>query len=248
MAKTKFDKLSVIIPVFNEVKTIEKILELIGRIDVVAEKEIIIVDDYSTDGTRDLLRQLEHKYKIYYQPKNIGKGAAAKRGFQEATGDIVLIQDADLEYNPQEYPNLIKPIADGRADIVYGSRFLKSGVSPKNKIIYRRGYLFSKVLNWMSNVLSGIFLSDMYTCYKVFSRNAIERIHPRLVSKRFGIDPELTAWVAKFNFKIMEVPISYAGRTYEEGKKITWKDGLAAIWHIIKFNLFTPHTYQSKNY
>ena len=231
-------KLSIVVPVFNEAKTIEMVLELIESVNVGMEKEVIIVDDCSTDGTRDLLRRSEYKYKIYYQPKNMGKGAAVKKGFQEATGDVVLIQDADMEYNPQEYPNLIKPITDGKADIVYGSRFLGSDMCRQNKIIYRRGYLFSRMLNRLSNVLSGVYFSDMYTCYKVFSRNAIDQIYPHIKSKRFGIDPELTAWAAKFNFRITEVPISYAGRTYKDGKKINWKDGLAAIWHIIRFNRF----------
>lgn len=238
MTQTKFSKLSVIIPVYNEARTIKKILELVDGADVGMEKEVIIVDDCSTDGTRDILRGLEGKYRICYQDENKGKGAAVKRGFQEATGDVMLIQDADLEYDPREYPNLIKPIVDGRADVVYGSRFLKSDISRQNKIIYKRGYLFSRILNWTSNVLSGVPLSDMYTCYKVFSRNAIGRIYPYIESKRFGIDPELTAWAAKLDLKITEVPISYKGRTYAEGKKINWRDGLAAIYHIIRFNFF----------
>ncbi len=233
------EKISIIIPVFNEAHTIKKVLESVEGVSVNLAKEIIIVDDCSSDGTRELLDQLGGGYKIYYQPRNMGKGMAVKRGFYEATGDIVLIQDADLEYNPQEYPVLVRPIVEGRADVVYGSRFLVSDVSQQNRVVYKRGYIFSMALNWMSNILSGTHLSDMYTCYKVFSKNAIDQIYPRLKSKRFGIDPELTAWVAKYNFNIVEVPISYKGRSYKEGKKINWKDGLAAIWHIIRFNLLT---------
>ncbi len=239
---TKFTKLSIVIPVFNERSTILEILRKVGGVDLGAvEKEIVVVDDFSTDGTREILRDLgRDNYKVIFQDKNQGKGAALCRGFKEITGDIILVQDADLEYNPADYPALLKPIVDGEADVVYGSRFLEpEGASRQNRIVYRRGYLFSKALNWMSNILSGIYLSDMYTCYKVFSRDAINQIRPRLESKRFGIDPELTAWVAKFNFKIIEAPISYRGRTYEEGKKINWKDGLAAVWHIIRFNIFT---------
>lgn len=244
--------LSIIIPVYNEERTLQKLINAVEAVVLPLKKEIILIDDGSTDGTREILKQLIHSfnittfsvvnpqvdYRVIFQDKNKGKGAATKRGFQEATGDIVLIQDADLEYNPQEFPQLIKPITEGRADVVYGSRFLKSEKTHGNNIIYKHGYFVSKVLNSFSNVLSGVWLSDMYTCYKVFSKDAINKIHPRLKSKRFGIDPELTAWVGKLHLKVVEVPISYTGRTYGEGKKINWKDGLAAIWHIIRFNLF----------
>ena len=237
--QTQFKKLSIIIPVFNEERTLPTLVAAVEKVELPLEKELIFVDDLSTDGSREILSEYRDRYKVIFLDENQGKGAAVKRGFQEATGDIVLIQDADLEYNPNEYPDLIKPIINGEADVVYGSRFLEPSISKQNKIVYRRGYLFSKALNNVSNILSGLDLTDMYTCYKVFSGDAIKNIHPRLKSKRFGIDPELTAWVAKFNLKIKEIPISYIGRTYEEGKKINWKDGLAAIWHIIRFNLFT---------
>ena len=230
-------KLSIVIPVYNEERTLRKLISAVEAVDLPLEKEIILIDDFSNDKSREILSEYQNKYRVILLNKNQGKGTAVKKGFEAATGDIVLVQDADLEYNPQDYPALIKPIVDGVADVVYGSRFLESGRN--NTIVYAHGYLFSRVLNWMSNVLNGLALSDMYTCYKVFSKDAINQIYPRLVSKRFGIDPELTAWVAKFNLRIVEVPISYIGRTYGEGKKINWKDGLAAIWHIIKFNLFT---------
>lgn len=230
-------KLSVVIPVYNERKTLPLILEQIRAVDLgEAQKEIIIVDDFSTDGTREMLKNLNSSLaKVYFQDFNQGKGAAVKKGFQEAMGDIVLIQDADLEYDPTEYPKLLKPIMDGMADVVYGSRFLDG----ENKnIVYWHGYIFSQMLNGLSNFFSGVKLSDMYTCYKVFSGKAVKTFCSRLVSKRFGIDPELTAWVGKLNLRVAEVPISYKGRSYQEGKKINWKDGLAAIWHIVRFNLF----------
>jgi len=242
---TQFRKLSIIIPVFNEERTLSHLVSAVESVELPLEKEIILVDDCSTDGSREILYHISksveggppQEIKILFLENNQGKGAAVKRGFGEAAGDIVLIQDADMEYNPKEYPILIAPIINGKADVVYGSRFLET--KSNNQIVYKHGYLFSQALNWLSNVLSGVRLTDMYTCYKVFSRNALDQIYPHLTAKRFGIDPELTAWAGKLNLIIVEVPISYKGRTYEEGKKINWKDGIAAIFHIIKYNLFT---------
>jgi len=233
-------KLSIIIPVYNEKNTIKEILAKIEAVKLDGiEKEIILIDDFSTDGTREILGNLDsnHKAKAFFQNRNMGKGRAVKKGFEAASGDAVLIQDADLEYDPGDYPKLIQPIKDGLADVVYGSRFFNSEITLQNRIVYRRGYITSKALNWFSNVLNGFKLTDMYTGYKVFSRKAIEKIIPFIVSKRFGIDPELTALIAKNKFRILEVPIRYQGRTYQEGKKINWKDGLAAVFHIIRFNL-----------
>ena len=242
---TQFRKLSIIIPVFNEERTLSHLVSAVESEELPLEKEIILVEDWSTDGSREILYHISkcveggppQEIKILFLEKNQGKGAAVKRGFGEAAGDIVLIQDADMEYNPKEYPILIAPIINGKADVVYGSRFLET--KSNNQIVYKHGYLFSQALNWFSNGLSGVRLTDMYTCYKVFSRNALDQIYPHLTAKRFGIDPELTAWAGKLNLIIVEVPISYKGRTYEEGKKINWKDGIAAIFHIIKYNLFT---------
>jgi len=229
-------KLSIIIPAYNEEDTLLDILKLVEsvRLDKI-EKEIVIVDDGSTDKTRDILKTLEDKYKIIYQPENMGKGAAVRTGFLEATGDIIIVQDADMEYDPHEYYRVIKPILDDRADVVYGSRFI--GSNPRSVFNFWH-YRSNKFLTWFSNMLTGLSLTDMETCYKAFSRQALDKIKHKLTASRFGIEPEMTAQIAKNKLRIFEVGISYYGRTYQEGKKIGWKDGLAAIFHIIKFNLF----------
>lgn len=228
--------LSIIIPVYNEKNTI---LEILKRVEDAplsgVEKEIIIVDDGSSDGTREVLRGLEAKYRIIYHPQNMGKGMALRTGFGAATGDIVLIQDADLEYNPQNYPNLLKPILDGQAEVVYGSRFLNR----EFRHVFFLSHLANKFLTWFSNILTGFHLTDMWTGYKVFKKEAIGAILPELTAKRFEIEPELTAQISKKKYRLKEIPLSFMGenRTLTEGKKITWKDGLYSLWHMIKFNL-----------
>ena len=229
-------KLSVIIPAYNEKNTIEEIIAQVKAVQLEnIEKEIIVVDDGSTDGTRDILRSMAG-IKYFFHDKNQGKGGAIKTGFQKATGDIVIIQDADMEYDPGEYERLLKPILSGRADVVFGSRFV--GSEP-HRVLYIVHYLANRFLTVLSNLLSGLNLTDMETCYKVFSRKVVDSFKDKLVSKRFGIEPELTARVAKGKWRIYEIGISYYGRTYEEGKKINWKDGVSAIWHIIYFNIFS---------
>jgi len=230
-----FQKLSIVIPVFNEEKTIEKIMAAVLAVDTGCAKELIFVDDGSTDKSRQILGKYKNVHKIIFMDKNRGKGAAVRRGFREATGDAVIIQDADLEYNPREYPLLLKPILEGDADVVYGSRFVT--VFPR-RVLYFSHYMANQLVTFISNVFTGLNLSDMETGYKVFTKQAVQKILPRLTANRFGIEPELTARVAQAKLRIYEVGISYRGRTYEEGKKITWKDGVATIFHIINYNLF----------
>jgi len=230
------NKLSIIIPVYNEKNTILEILREIEAVDLPLEKEVVIIDDCSTDGTRDILNNLDQKkYKIILQLKNEGKGSALKTGFLNATGDIIIIQDADLEYDPNDYKKILPPILTGRADVVYGSRFLSG--EPK-RVLYFWHLMANTFLTRLSDLLTGLTFTDMETCYKAFTKEVLDSFKNKLESNRFGIEPEITALVAKGKWRIYEVGISYYGRTYEEGKKINWRDGLAAVWHIIKFSLF----------
>ena len=223
--------LSIIIPVFNEERTI---LEAINTVrDIPYEKEIVVVDDNSTDNTRKILQSINSpEIKIYYNQSNTGKGGAVRKGIANATGDIFVIQDADLEYNPQELSILLEPILSGKADVVFGSRFSGHGA---HRVLYFWHSVGNKFLTLLSNVFTGLNLTDMETCYKMMTRNALEGIS--IKENRFGFEPEMTAKLAKKKLRIYEVPISYYGRTYEEGKKINWRDGIAALWCIIKYNI-----------
>jgi len=226
-------KLSIVIPVYNEATTIVEILNLVAGIDVGIDKELIVVDDCSKDGTREVLKAVagEHpEWRVLFHDINRGKGAALRTGFAAATGDFVLIQDADLEYDPREYPLLLRPLLENRADVVFGSRFLGGG---PHRVCFFWHYQGNKLLTTFSNMMTNLNLTDMEVCYKVFRREVLQAIH--LKEDRFGFEVEITAKVSQGKWRIYEVPISYYGRSYEEGKKITWKDGFRALWCIIKY-------------
>lgn len=230
--------LSVVIPVYNEVQTLEELLDRVREVPI--RKQIILVDDGSTDGTRDILNRIKDEPQIKGDPdtvvifheKNQGKGASLRTGFAEATGDIIIVQDADLEYNPTEYPILIQPIVEGRADVVYGSRFLTTG---PHRVLYYWHYIGNRLLTTLSNLFTDLNLTDMETCYKVFRREVIQKILPTLKQNRFGIEPEMTAKVARGGWRVYELGISYSGRTYEAGKKIGLRDAFKAFWCILRY-------------
>ena len=243
-------KLSVVIPIYNERATIAEIIRRVQAVSI--EKEILLVDDGSTDGTRDFLQALGNaaaagqpdvalpdggtlrtdNLRVFLQPKNRGKGAALRRGFEEARGEIVLVQDADLEYNPEEYHDLLEPIERGVADVVYGTRFR----GRSQRVLFFWHYVGNRCLTTLSNAFTNLNLSDVWVCYKVFRREVLAKLQLR--EDGFGFEPEITAHIARNGWRVYEVPISYAGRTYAEGKKITWRDGVRALWYIVRYNLF----------
>jgi glycosyltransferase involved in cell wall biosynthesis len=220
-------KLSVVVPVFNEKNTLQEILRRIMAVPI--EKEIILVDDCSTDGTRELLPSLAGEHiKVLYHEINRGKGAALRTGFQQATGDFVIVQDADLEYDPRDYPRLLQPILEGRADVVYGSRF-----TGQNRDMSWLHWCGNRFLTLLTNLLFRTSITDMETCYKMFKRTTIQDI--QIDSNRFNFEPEITAKLLKRKLRILEVPISYQGRNFLEGKKITWRDGFSAVWTLVNY-------------
>lgn len=230
-----FDLVSIVIPVYNERNTVRLIVDRVNEVSLPLQKEIVVVDDGSTDGTREVLSELQQErpglLRLILHPRNRGKGAALRTGFAQCNGDIVIVQDADLEYDPREYGKLLQPILDGRADVVYGSRFAGEG---PHRVLYYWHYLGNQFLTLLSNMCTNLNLTDMETCYKVFKREVISRID--IQEDRFGFEPEVTAKVARLKCRVYEVGISYSGRSYEEGKKIDWRDGVRALWCIVKYN------------
>ncbi len=230
------EKLSIVIPIYNEADHLEEVLRQIYAVEIGLEKELILVDDCSTDGTREILKNIQNSTdntaKIFYHEINRGKGATLRTGFEHITGDITLIQDADLEYDPQDYPKLLEPILNDTADVVYGSRFMEGRQEG-----LLRSYLANRFLTFLSNLVNGTKITDMETCYKVIKSDILKDIS--LSSDRFGFEPEITAKLAKRKCKIVDVPISYRGRDYHEGKTVSWKDGVAAIFHIFRFRFFS---------
>jgi len=228
-------RLSIVIPVFNERATLPVLLESVACVSL--DKEILIVDDGSTDGTREYLKDMAQNpgegVRVLFHDRNRGKGAALRTGFREVAGDIVIIQDADLEYDPQDYPALLKPILDGRADVVYGSRFLGG----PHRVLFFWHYVGNKILTLISNMLTNLNLSDMETCYKVFRSEVIKNL--TFTSDGFAIEAEMTVKIARAGYRVYETPISYSGRDYSEGKKITWKDGFPTLWALVKHRFFS---------
>ncbi len=232
--------LSVVIPIYNEERTLRQLIERVASVRI--RKELILVDDCSKDGTREILKEYEraaqddplNTFSVWYHEQNKGKGGALMTGFGKATGEIVIVQDADLEYDPAEFPRLLQPIIEGKADVVYGSRFL--GDQP-HRVLYFWHYLANKFLTTLSNCFSNLNLTDMETCYKVFKREAIQSILPTLKQNRFGIEPEITAKIARRQYRVYEMSISYSGRTYKEGKHIGWRDAVKAVWCIVRYGL-----------